>query len=189
MQISSPPQNAITIETMATRRVQDFFDALARLDAYALAQCYAPSARFEDAAWSLQGTEAIAAMWEMICDDTRRLGADVWRLECLRIRGTRHRCKVDWRLSHRDPATGRLIHQRMESRFLLTRDGRIDFHENRFSLWRWSRQARGLSGWLLGWTPIMRQRVRHDAAQRLDRYLEGRSSLVLVDGDESMVIA
>jgi len=44
-------------------------------------------------------------------------------------------------------------------------------HEDRFSLWRWSRQALGPAGWLLGWSPLLRRRIRSGARRRLERHI------------------
>lgn len=50
--------------------------------------------------------------------------------------------------------------------------GLIARHRDRFDFWRWSRQALGLPGWLLGWTPFRRRKVRAQAAANLKRFLE-----------------
>jgi len=54
------------------------------------------------------------------------------------------------------------------------RDGRIAAHVDRFSFWRWSRQALGASGLLLGWTPIIQGAVRRQARAGLDKFLSAR---------------
>ena len=53
-------------------------------------------------------------------------------------------------------------------------DGLITRHRDRFDFWRWSRQALGPAGWLLGWTPLLRAKVRATAAGNLDRFLAAR---------------
>jgi hypothetical protein len=42
-------------------------------------------------------------------------------------------------------------------------------HVDRFNFWRWSRQALGLPGLVLGWTPVLRKKVGTTATERLDR--------------------
>ena len=37
--------------------------------------------------------------------------------------------------------------------------------------WRWSRQALGMAGVLLGWTPWLHGKVRRDAARALERFM------------------
>ena len=52
--------------------------------------------------------------------------------------------------------------------------GLILRHRDRFDFWGWSRQALGAPGWLLGWTPLLRNKVRAQAGARLRGFLEKR---------------
>ena len=45
-------------------------------------------------------------------------------------------------------------------------DGLIVDHVDRFSFWKWSRQAIGTKGLLLGWTPFLRAQGRRDRPGR-----------------------
>ena len=42
------------------------------------------------------------------------------------------------------------------------------------NFWRWSRQALGPIGMLLGWSPMVRGKVRAQAARALDQYMSAR---------------
>jgi hypothetical protein len=37
-------------------------------------------------------------------------------------------------------------------------------------MWRWSQQALGMKGLLLGWTPLVRNKVQKSAAESLTRF-------------------
>ena len=50
-------------------------------------------------------------------------------------------------------------------------DGLIATHRDRFNFWRWSRQALGLPGVLLGWSPSLKRKVRSTAAENLKKFL------------------
>ncbi len=50
--------------------------------------------------------------------------------------------------------------------------GRIVRQVDRFSFWRWSRQALGLPGLLAGWTPMLRAKVQQQAASGLHRFMQ-----------------
>ncbi|MBC7438095.1 MAG: nuclear transport factor 2 family protein, partial [Bdellovibrionales bacterium] len=52
--------------------------------------------------------------------------------------------------------------------------GLIATHRDRFDFWAWSRQALGTPGLLLGWTPMLRNKVRTTAASNLKKYLASR---------------
>ena len=47
-------------------------------------------------------------------------------------------------------------------------------HVDEFSFWKWSRQALGTKGLLLGWTPFVRRTVRTKARAGLDEFLAAR---------------
>jgi hypothetical protein len=49
-------------------------------------------------------------------------------------------------------------------------NGRIVRQIDRFSLWRWARQALGVQGLLLGWTPMVQSRIRKQAARSLGEF-------------------
>ena len=48
--------------------------------------------------------------------------------------------------------------------------GLIADHQDDFNFYRWSRQALGPVGLLLGWTPLVRSKVRRMAAGRLAQF-------------------
>jgi hypothetical protein len=48
--------------------------------------------------------------------------------------------------------------------------GKIIRQVDSFSLWRWSRQALGTRGLLLGWTPIVKNKVQAQAANSLRQF-------------------
>ena len=50
--------------------------------------------------------------------------------------------------------------------------GRIVKHRDSFDFWKWSRQALGAPGVLLGWTPFLRGKVRGTANANLRRFLD-----------------
>lgn len=51
-------------------------------------------------------------------------------------------------------------------------DGRIIRYHDRFNFWRWATQALGPTGRLLGWTTLVKHRVRSQAAGGLDAFIE-----------------
>jgi len=66
--------------------------------------------------------------------------------------------------------TGRQVHNIIRATFEF-RDGLIYRHKDHFDFWKWSRQALGTSGLLLGWTPIVSSKVRATARKSLDKFV------------------
>jgi ketosteroid isomerase-like protein len=146
------------------------YGAFAALDTRRMAECYAADAKFDDPAFTLSGREQIVGMWSMLCDAVRANGRDVWRLELLDSSADDARGTARWDAHYRFSATGRLVHNQITANFEF-RDALIARHTDSFDFYRWSRQALGPVGWLLGGTPWLRQKVRAQAASNLARYL------------------
>jgi hypothetical protein len=139
-----------------------------------MAACYATDASFEDPVFTLSGRDEIASMWAMLCAATRDRAREDWRLEASGIKADDGRGCAHWEAHYRFSATGRRVHNRIDASFRF-RDGLIFEHRDRFDFWAWARQALGAPGLLLGWTPLLRNKVRAQAAAKLVLFRAGRS--------------
>ncbi|MDB5947365.1 MAG: hypothetical protein JWQ33_2391, partial [Ramlibacter sp.] len=144
--------------------IETFYSAFARLDADSMGDCYAQDVVFEDEVFSLQGKPRVAGMWRMLCEATRAKGADVWKLEYRDLQADAGTGQAHWDAHYRFSATGRIVDNSIDARFGFDPQGRIASHRDRFDFWSWSRQALGAPGLLLGWTPVLRHKVRAQAA-------------------------
>jgi len=153
---------------MSQATIRTFYDAFARLDAATMVACYAENASFEDEVFSLRGRREVGGMWTMLCETTKAKGRDVWRLEASQFTDS----SAHWEAHYRFSATGRLVLNKIDATFEFGPDGLIVRHVDRFDFWAWSRQALGLRGLLLGWTPFLRGKVRAQAAANLKKFLD-----------------
>ena len=151
--------------------LENFYTAFARLDADTMAASYAPEAVFEDAVFSLHGHEQVTGMWRMLCDATKAKGANVWKLKASGIEADALTGKARWEADYRFSATGRMVHNVIDGAFEFNDKGLITRHEDSFDFWTWARQALGVPGLLLGWTPWLHSKVRAQAAGNLQKYL------------------
>ncbi len=101
----------------------------------------------------------------MLCIATRAKGMAHWKLDVSGI--TDHR--AHWEAHYLFSATGRIVHNIIDAEFDFDAAGLITRHRDRFDFWRWSRQALGPPGVLLGWSAWLRHRVRAQAATNLQR--------------------
>lgn len=157
----SDPRNLSTIER--------YFSAFASRDGKAMSDCYAPDARFRDPVFELRGAE-IGAMWQMLCSRATDL-----RIESSNLRAGESDGSADWQAWYTFSTTGRAVHNVVSSRFRLAQ-GRIVEQTDHFPFWRWSRQALGMPGLLLGWTPLIRNKVRQTARASLAHYMKSGQS-------------
>ncbi|MFO0672370.1 MAG: nuclear transport factor 2 family protein [Polyangiaceae bacterium] len=141
--------------------VRSFYEAFARRDGQAMSDAYAPDASFSDPVFpSLSGTEA-GAMWRMLTGRSNDLDVSHSELEANGGRVT-----LRWDAHYTFSATGRKVHNIVRAT-IDVRDGKIVRHVDDFDFWRWSRLALGAPGILLGWSPIVRNKVRGQAAAAL----------------------
>ena len=78
-----------------------------------------------------------------------------------------------WVATYLFSQTGRTVVNDIRASFVI-RDGLIVEHHDVFDFWRWSRQALGAPGVLLGWTPFLHNKVRQQAQKGLRAFQSGR---------------
>ena len=154
------------------QRIETFYTAFARLDAGAMADCYADDAQFDDEVFSLRGKRQVAGMWRMLCEATAAKGSDVWKLQYRDVAADADAGRAHWDARYRFSTTGRIVDNSIDARFTFNPEGQIAGHRDSFDFWSWSRQALGAPGYLLGWTPVLRAKVRRQAGASLARFLE-----------------
>jgi len=155
-------------------RLDHFYAAFARLDADAMAACYAPDVQFEDEVFSLSGHEQVSGMWRMLCEATQAKNREAWTLSYSGLEADDLRGKAHWEADYQFSAARRKVHNVIDSVFEFNEDGLITRQRDRFNFWNWSRQALGLPGILLGWNPSFRTMVKRQAEANLENYLAQR---------------
>ena len=154
-----------------TQTLTKFYTAFANLDTDTMASCYADNATFDDPAFSLRGREQVGGMWRMLCSATKAKGMAHWKLEFSDIDADAAGGRAHWEAHYLFSATGRLVHNIIDGEFTFTPEGLIATHRDHFNFWRWSRQALGAPGVLLGWTPFLRSKVQAQAGSNLKKFL------------------
>lgn len=145
--------------------IERFYSAFARRDHVAMAEAYTPDARFSDPAFGELRGDEVRAMWRMLCERGQDLEVSHRDVEADGERGS-----ARWQADYTFSATGRRVHNEIEASFRF-RDGLISEHDDRFSLWRWSRQALGPIGLALGWSPPIRSKVQGEARRSLRAFM------------------
>ncbi len=151
--------------------IERFYTAFAQRDWSTMGACYHADARFSDPVFPDLKAEEVRAMWKMLLASGSDLRVTFRVLEENNANGV-----CEWeafyhfskRLRSGSSGTGRAVHNIIRSEFEL-RDGLIFRQRDHFDFWRWSRQALGVSGVLLGWSPLVRNKVRGIAKTSLKR--------------------
>lgn len=150
--------------------IERFYASFAARDAEGMKACYHPEIVFSDPAFGeLNGPQA-GAMWAMLVERGKDLQVTVSDIHADDERGRAH-----WDARYTFSQTRRPVLNRIDAEFAF-RDGLIVRHTDTFDFWTWSRQALGPAGLLLGWTPMLRKRVRDTARAGLARYMGQQSA-------------
>ena len=145
--------------------IEQFYTAFQQRDYRGMAQAYHPDATFRDGAFDLKSGKQIAAMWHMLCTGGRDLRVEYRDVQAGEQHGSAH-----WEAFYTFSRTGRTVHNVIESDFIF-QQGKVIRQVDTFSFWRWSRQAFGPAGWLLGWTPFLQNKVRATAMAGLRKFM------------------
>ena len=141
--------------------IERLYAALDATDGEAMAALYAADATFEDPAFGrLEGAE-VGDMWRMLCSQARDLEASVTD-----VRADDEEGSASWRATYTFSATGRRVENRIDATYRF-RDGLIAEQRDRFSIWRWSRQALGPAALVLGSNPLGAALIRRRARGQL----------------------
>lgn len=147
--------------------LHSFYDAFSHGNWRTMGDAYSDSARFSDPIFPDLAAPQARAMWRMLLER----GSDL-ELSYGGISADEHRGAARWEAVYTFSATGRKVHNVIESAFVFE-EGRIVQHTDQFDFWRWTRMALGLKGTLLGWTPLVRNKVQSMAARQLQRAQQG----------------
>lgn len=144
-----------------TQRLTAFYEGFARRDPAPMRALYAPDAQFGDAAFPDLRGPAIGDMWAMLCETGKDL-----RIEFRDVTADAERGSVHWEAWYTFGGR-RPVHNVIEARFRFGPDGLVTEHRDSFDFWRWSKQALGLPGTLLGWSPLLQRAVQGSAGKTL----------------------
>ncbi|KPC25722.1 Uncharacterized protein ABJ99_3120 [Pseudomonas syringae pv. cilantro] len=145
-----------------------FYEAFAQLDAEAMIACYTDDVVFSDPAFGELRGPQVGDMWRMLTSKAKNFSVVFDQVRADDRTGSAH-----WVATYLFSQTGRTVENDIQARFVF-RDGKICEHRDQFDMWRWSRQALGAKGLLLGWTPLVRNAVRAQALKGLNAFTENR---------------
>ena len=148
--------------------IRRFYTSFENRDAHGMAACYHPAVKFSDEVFpDLEGVRAVG-MWQMLCERAKDLRVEFRDIEADDSVGRAH-----WEAWYTFSATGRQVHNKIDARFEF-QEGKIIRHRDSFNFWSWAAQALGPTGWLLGWSGFVKNRVRSQAESNLSAFLRKR---------------
>lgn len=148
--------------------IHNFYTAFQQLDAKAMNACYSDDIVFYDPVFELLRADEAKAMWEMLCKNAKDFTLSFENIKDLG--DDYYTC--DWVASYTFSKTGRKVVNKIKAHMMIV-DGIIIEHSDAFSLHKWSIQALGFSGWLLGWNSFFQRKIKNTARRNLLQFREG----------------
>lgn len=133
---------------------------------------YHSSAEFNDPVFEHLSSAEVKAMWQMLIIYAKDL-----HISCSHISADDSTGKCQWGAVYTFTTTGRKVHNIIFATFEF-RERKIIKHTDKFDFWRWSKMALGTTGLLLGWSPLIINKVRTTARKRLVKFMNQSSTQV-----------
>jgi len=145
--------------------IHKFYSALQKKDAVVMKDCYHPRATFSDPVFTDLNGDQVKAMWEMLCKNGKDL-----RVEFTPPKENNGIVTTRWDAWYTFSRSGNKVHNIINAEFEF-KSGVIFRHKDVFSFPRWAGMALGFPGKLFGWTGFLKNKVRKDAAGRLQEFI------------------
>lgn len=146
--------------------IDKLYSALQDLDYEGMIDCYHPEATFEDPVFRLGTKNEIAGMWKMLCKRAKG-----FELQYNGVRADGKEGEAQIKAKYLFSQTERMVHNQINAHFKF-KDGLIIEQEDSFDFWKWSRQALGFPGLLLGWSKFLQNKVREQAHENMQRFID-----------------
>jgi ketosteroid isomerase-like protein len=151
--------------------IEQFYTSFQKLDWRGMLQCYHKEVFFYDPVFEdLEATKA-GAMWKMLCQQAKDFSLEFKKAEADHEFGS-----CEWKATYTFSKTGRKVVNKVKAHFKF-HEGKIIEHMDDFDLYAWSRQALGVSGWILGWSSFVKNKIRKTAKLNLENFMKRESRL------------
>lgn len=141
--------------------IEQFYTAFQQKDYKTMQSLYHKDAVFSDPAFPNLDQRGVQAMWQMLI--TR--GKDL-ELSFSEVKADENTGSCRWDANYTFSKTGNKVHNIIFATFVF-KDGKIIKHTDSFDFYRWSSQALGMMGKLLGWTSFLKNKVQQTANEQL----------------------
>jgi ketosteroid isomerase-like protein len=157
------------IMTNRDQLINNFYSSFQKLDYKGMNECYSSDIIFFDPVFGLLKGEEARSMWEMLCKNAKDFSLTYGNIQHL----DEEYSTCDWVATYTFSKTGKKVVNKIRANMRFA-DGKIIEHSDAFSLHKWSKQALGFSGWLLGWNSFFQRKIKNQAKRNLLKFMEGK---------------
>lgn len=149
-----------------TELITKFYTAFQQKDYKTMQDLYSDNAVFNDAVFTNLSAQEVRAMWQMLLTRGKDLSLefkDIWSEDT--------KAGATWIATYTFSATGRKVTNHINAVFEIE-NGKIIKHTDSFSFYKWARQALGVPGLLLGWSPTLKSKIQGAAKNNLQEFMK-----------------
>ena len=151
---------------MSNNIITEFYSAFEKLDAEEMVKCYHDEIIFKDPAFGQLSGDTAKNMWRMLCQN---LKDKPFKLELKHVQADDETGRAQWCAEYVFSITGRKVYNQISAVFRFE-NGQIIEHSDNFNLYKWARQAFGITGILLGWTPWFKHQLNKKTSGLLAKF-------------------
>jgi hypothetical protein len=145
--------------------IHKFYTAFANADAKTMCECYHPNIQFQDPAFGVLNGNDARQMWHMLIEKSK---GNI-KIEFSDIKADDFSGTANWIAIYNFSKTNRKVVNVIQAQFQF-KDNLIIKHTDNFDIWKWSKQALGFKGFLLGWSGFMQNQIQKQAIASLKSY-------------------
>lgn len=147
--------------------IEKFYKSMANRDVEGMVSCYHPEVQFEDPAFGVLKGERACDMWRMLFGHNKAL----IQVSYSQIQANEQEGSAHWTAEYVFRQTGKKVFNEIDAQFTF-KDGKIFRHKDHFDLYKWSQQAFGLTGYLMGWTNFFKQKLQKKTKENLNFFIQ-----------------
>ena len=153
--------------------IRKFYASFSSGDANGMISCYHTEVVFEDPAFGkLKGNRA-RNMWLMLL--SRSQSKLTIEYSDIKVEGSEGFAK--WKAQYYYGPKKRKVINNVQATFQFM-DGNILHHTDHFSLWKWTMQALGISGFALGWSFFMKNKIQKSTNKMLAEFIIKKGEII-----------
>lgn len=146
-----------------------FYSAFANADAPTMCECYHSKIKFRDPAFGLLKGNDVCHMWNMLLEKSK----GNLKIEFSDLKADEYLGSAQWVATYNFSKTNRKVINSIQSQFHF-KDGLIIKQTDYFDIWKWSKQALGFTGYLLGWTGFLQHKIQQQALKSLQKHKDNQ---------------
>ena len=146
--------------------IAQFYTSFSNGKVKEMTECYHENIVFQDPVFGRLEGEKAFKMWEMLLSKKNKST----KISFNNIQTNSKNGSAHWTAEYTYGKANRKVINKVSAQFKF-KDGKIIEHIDRFNLWKWTQQALGIIGYLIGWSPFMKNKIQRTTKKQLDDFI------------------